>query len=99
DAGARASPGPRDEDIHWAEPTFLDLVEGIADWSRDASILLVCTSRPEVLQERPTWAGGKLNATSVMLRPLSTGDTSQLIENLLGRSGLARDQEERIALA
>jgi tetratricopeptide (TPR) repeat protein len=85
------------EDIHWAEPTFLDLLEGIADWSRDASILLVCSSRPEILETRPTWGGGKLNATSVMLRPLSLGDTSELIENLLGRSGLAEEDKARIA--
>ena len=85
------------EDIHWAEPTLLDLLEGIADWSRDAPILLVCTSRPEILEERPTWAGGKLNATSVMLRPLSVDDTSVLIGNLLGRSGLGQDDRARIA--
>ena len=34
------------DDIHWAEPTFLDLVEYVADWSREAPILLVCLARP-----------------------------------------------------
>ena len=51
------------DDIHWAEPTFLDLVEHLADWSRDAPILLLCLARPELLDERPGWGGGKLNAT------------------------------------
>ena len=34
------------DDIHWAEPTFLDLIEHLADWTRDAAILLLCIARP-----------------------------------------------------
>ena len=59
------------DDIHWGEPTFLDLVEHVADWSRDAPILLLCLARPELLELRPGWGGGKLNATTVLLEPLS----------------------------
>ena len=58
------------DDIHWGEPTFLDLVEHVADWSRDAPILLLCLARPELLERRPGWGGGKLNATTVLLEPL-----------------------------
>jgi class 3 adenylate cyclase len=47
------------DDIHWADPTFLDLVEHVADWSRDAPILLVCVARPELLDHRTAWGGGK----------------------------------------
>jgi predicted ATPase len=61
------------DDLHWAEPTFLDLVEHIGDWSRDAPILLACVARPEFLDARPQWAGGKLNAASVLLEPLGHG--------------------------
>src|SRR5436189_118415 len=53
------------DDVHWAEPTFLDFVDHVSDWSRDAPILLVCLARSELLDERPAWGGGKLNATSV----------------------------------
>jgi class 3 adenylate cyclase/tetratricopeptide (TPR) repeat protein len=74
------------DDIHWAEPTLLDLVEHVADWSRDAPILLVCLARPELLESRPGWAGGKLNATSVLLEPLADAEAERLIENLLGAS-------------
>ena len=44
------------EDVHWAEPTFLDLVEYLAERVRDAPILVVCIARPELLEERPGWA-------------------------------------------
>ena len=58
------------DDLHWAEPPMLDLVEHVADWSRSAPIFLLCIARPELLDVRPGWAGGKLNATSVLLEPL-----------------------------
>jgi class 3 adenylate cyclase/tetratricopeptide (TPR) repeat protein len=76
------------DDLHWAEPTFLDLVDHVADWSRDAPILLVCIARPELLDRRPTWAGGKLNATTVLLEPLTAEETEELIERLLGDAEL-----------
>jgi DNA-binding SARP family transcriptional activator len=70
------------EDVHWAEPTFLDLVEHVADWTRGAPVLLLCLARPELLEDRPAWAGGKLNATSILLEPLSEHEADLLIENL-----------------
>jgi hypothetical protein len=76
------------DDLHWAEPTFLDLVDHVADCSRDAPILLVCIARPELLDRRPTWSGGKLNATTVLLEPLTAVETEELIERLLGDTGL-----------
>ena len=48
------------DDLHWAEPTFLDLIEHVADFARDCPILLVCIARPELLDARPGWGGGKL---------------------------------------
>jgi class 3 adenylate cyclase/tetratricopeptide (TPR) repeat protein len=72
------------DDIHWGEPTFLDLVEYVAEWSRDAPILLICLARPELLDVRPGWGGGKLNATSIHLEPLTEAESSTLIGNLLG---------------
>ena len=76
------------DDLHWAEPTFLDLIDHVADWSRDAPILLVCLARPELLDRRPTWAGGKLNATTVLLEPLNAEETDELIGRLLGDGDL-----------
>ncbi len=71
------------DDIHWAEPTFLDLVDYVADWSRDVPMLLLCMARPELLDRRPSWGGGKLHAVSVLLDPLKDEECDTLITNLL----------------
>jgi class 3 adenylate cyclase len=84
------------DDIHWAEPTFLDLVEHLADWTRDAALLLVCVARPELLDVRPGWGGGKLNATSILLEPLDADDSSRLVDNLLGRAELPAAARTRV---
>jgi class 3 adenylate cyclase len=72
------------DDIQWGEPTFLDLVEHIADLSRGAPILLLCMARPELLDLRPGWAGGKHNATSVLLEPLPRDAADELLLALAG---------------
>ncbi len=65
------------EDVHWAAPRFLDLIEYVVGWSRDAPVLLVCLSRPELVDERPRWPG-----VVVELEPLSDDHAAQLIEEL-----------------
>ncbi|HEX6579719.1 MAG TPA: adenylate/guanylate cyclase domain-containing protein [Actinomycetota bacterium] len=84
------------DDIHWGEPTFLDLLEHLADWTRDAAVLLLCIARPELLEVRPGWGGGKLNATSILLEPLPDDDASTLVDNLLGRADIPRAARDRI---
>jgi class 3 adenylate cyclase/tetratricopeptide (TPR) repeat protein len=84
------------DDIHWAEPTFLDLLEHVADLSREAPILLLCLARPELLDRRPGWGGGKLNATTILLEPLSSTETDELLERLLGEAPLEPDLQQRI---
>jgi class 3 adenylate cyclase/tetratricopeptide (TPR) repeat protein len=84
------------DDLHWAEPTLLDLVEHVADWSRDAPILLCCLARPELLETRPGWGGGRLNASSLLLQPLDPADSERLVEQLLGRAMLAEAARRRI---
>jgi class 3 adenylate cyclase/tetratricopeptide (TPR) repeat protein len=71
------------DDLQWAEPTLLDLVEECADWIRGAPILLLCLARGELLEARPSWGGGKLNATTVLLEPLTASETDELIDVLL----------------
>jgi class 3 adenylate cyclase/tetratricopeptide (TPR) repeat protein len=77
------------DDIHWGEATFLDLVEHIADLSRNAPLLVLSMGRPELLEQRPTWGGGKLNATTVLLEPLDARETDLLVDELLAGLGLA----------
>jgi class 3 adenylate cyclase len=72
------------DDVHWGESALLDLIEHVAVLSRDASMLLLCMARPELLDHRPAWAGGKLNATTVLLEPLAAPETDRLIDNLAG---------------
>ena len=60
------------DDLHWAEPTLLDLIDHLADWTRDAPLLLICLARQELLETRPGWGGGKKYATTLTLEPLST---------------------------
>ena len=84
------------DDIHWAEPTFLDLLEHVADLSREAPLLLLCLARPELLDRRPGWGGGKLNATTLLLEPLSSTETDELLVRLVGDAPLAPDLQERI---
>ena len=68
------------EDIHWAEPTLLDLLEYLEGWSRGRPILLLCLARPELLELRPSWASSE----TVMLEPLTEQETQELIVKLVG---------------
>ncbi len=87
------------DDLHWAEPTFLDLIEHIVDWSRGAPILLLCLARPDLLELRDGWGGGKLNATTVLLESLSADETDELIDALLGDDDLDPVLRDRIRSA
>jgi tetratricopeptide (TPR) repeat protein len=76
------------DDIHWGESTFLDLIEYVAEWTREAPMVLVCPARPELLDVRPGWAGGKPNASTVALEPLPEDESERLLTNLLGEAGV-----------
>jgi class 3 adenylate cyclase len=80
------------EDIHWAEPTLLDLIEHVHDWTRDAPVLVLCLSRPELRGERPGWAGEALT-----LEPLSEAESEELIEGLVGDAEVAEAVRSRIS--
>jgi class 3 adenylate cyclase/tetratricopeptide (TPR) repeat protein len=84
------------EDIHWAEPTLLDLLEHLADWTRDAPLLLVCLARPDLIDIRPTW-GSQSQAEAITLEPLSQAESDELIEELISRTQLAAHTRSRIS--
>lgn len=70
------------EDIHWAEEPLLDLIEHLADRVR-AAALIVCLARPELLDQRPGWGGGRVRSTAIELEPLSDAESALLVEKLL----------------
>ena len=84
------------DDIHWGEPALLDLIEHVADWSKEVPLFLLCMARPDLLDVRPTWGGGKMNVTTVSLEPLSKEDCGRLIASLLGAADLPAVVAERI---
>jgi class 3 adenylate cyclase len=85
------------DDLQWAEPVFVDLVEHVADLSRDAPIFLLCIARTELLDTRPNWGGGKLNAASLLLEPLGADECAKLMERL--DASLDDDLRDRITTA
>ena len=87
------------EDLHWAEPTLLDLVEHLTEWLREAPLLLICLARQELLETRPMWGGGGLYVTTINLEPLSAAESVELVGGLLGMAGLDEKLEGRIASA
>jgi predicted ATPase/class 3 adenylate cyclase len=77
------------EDLHWADESLLDFVDELVDWVTDVPLLVVATARPELLERRPNWAGGKLNASTIALAPLTDEQTAQLLGSALGSPVLA----------
>jgi DNA-binding SARP family transcriptional activator/tetratricopeptide (TPR) repeat protein len=76
------------EDLHWAESTFLDLVESLAVQHGPAPIALICVARPELLDQRPAWAAGAHRALSIELGPLADGSAAALLDSLTGEGML-----------
>ncbi len=85
------------DDLQWAEAMLLDLLDHVVDLSRGAPILLLCTARPELLEDRPSWGGGKLNATTVLLEPLGAHESEVLLDQL--GDGLGADARAQVLAA
>jgi class 3 adenylate cyclase/tetratricopeptide (TPR) repeat protein len=84
------------DDIHWAEPTLLDLIEYVAGFSRGHPIMLLCTARPELREDHPEWGRA---GTAVSLHPLGPTESEELIRNLLGDVRLPADVQTWVAQA
>ena len=82
------------EDIHWAEAPLLDLIEHIADWVR-APVLILCLARPELLDARAGWGGGRVRSTAIELEPLSEEESAELVEQLLSQLAGAAGERPR----
>ena len=79
------------EDIHWAESSFLELIEHLVSSADDASILVVCSTRHELVERLPEWST-VLGSSRIELERLTAAQTSAVADHLLGGTGL----DERI---
>jgi class 3 adenylate cyclase/tetratricopeptide (TPR) repeat protein len=86
------------EDIHWAAPTLLDLLEYLAGWTHDAPVLLLCLARPDLLDERPGWLTTE-NSTGLVLGPLTDAESEALLEEIAQEWPLDAGARARIAEA
>jgi class 3 adenylate cyclase/tetratricopeptide (TPR) repeat protein len=86
------------DDIHWAEQTFLELIGHLVETIEGAQVLLLCTSRPDLLERHPEWAT-EAEAVRLVLQPLTDADAGQVVAGLLGDAGIAGEVQERIVRA
>jgi class 3 adenylate cyclase len=84
------------EDLHWADDGLLDFVDHLADWATTVPLLIVGTARPELLDRRPGWGGGKRNAFTLSIGALSDEETAVLLQRLLDRAVLDADAQEAV---
>jgi class 3 adenylate cyclase/tetratricopeptide (TPR) repeat protein len=84
------------EDLHWADEGLLDFVDSLVDWATDVPLLVVATARPELLARRPHWGGGKPNAATLSLAPLSETETAELVHAILERSVLPANVQSAV---
>ncbi len=82
------------EDLHWADGALMEFLEHLLDWSLPVPLFLLCTARPELFERQPAWGGGKRNATTISLSPLSTEESGHLLRLLLDRTLLPADTQE-----
>jgi class 3 adenylate cyclase/tetratricopeptide (TPR) repeat protein len=85
------------DDLQWAEPTLLDLIEYVAGWTRDTALLLLCLARPDLMDARPTWGGGTSASTWLSLSPLDDDESERLMASLLPGARIDERVSRRIA--
>jgi predicted ATPase/class 3 adenylate cyclase len=84
------------EDLHWADDSTLDFVDYLADWATGVPMLVIATARPELLERRATWGGGRLNAHTLSLAPLDERATAELLARLLDRPVIDAEVQARL---
>jgi class 3 adenylate cyclase/tetratricopeptide (TPR) repeat protein len=84
------------EDLQWADSNLLDFVEYLIDWASGVPLLVVCSARPELFERRSGWGGGKRNATTLSLAPLTEDETTKLISSLSQRPVMPVETQEAL---
>jgi predicted ATPase/class 3 adenylate cyclase len=81
------------EDLHWADEGLLDFVDHLAEWASGVPLLVLASARPELLDRRPSWGGGKLNAATLALSPLDDVDAARVIAAVLDQAVLPAETQ------
>jgi class 3 adenylate cyclase/tetratricopeptide (TPR) repeat protein len=81
------------EDMHWADGAMLEFVEHLVAWSTGVPMVLVCTTRPELFERKPSWGGGTGNSASIALSPLTPEETARLVSELLSEALLPAETQ------
>jgi class 3 adenylate cyclase len=84
------------DDIHWAEPTLLELLKGMVEELADSPVLILCVARNEILDQHPGWLEDETNSSSVILTPLSDDECRRIVEYALGKETPSREAQDRI---
>jgi class 3 adenylate cyclase/tetratricopeptide (TPR) repeat protein len=84
------------DDVHWADPALLDLLEYVVGFSSGVPILLLCLARPDLFDARPSWAAPRPGTSLVSLSPLTLDESENLIEGLVEAAQVTRPLRERI---
>jgi tetratricopeptide (TPR) repeat protein len=84
------------DDIHWAEPVFLDLIEYLSGFGQDCPVLLVCVSRPDILDSRPSWAAGQRERSTIVLDTLDQEESARFVGDVVGGGTLPHAISARI---
>ena len=84
------------EDIHWAEEPLLELIEHLATWVREAPLLLISLARPELLDIRPGWGGGRVRATAIELEALGPIESEELVDALMTDGTLTEAERQQL---
>ncbi|HEU5243536.1 MAG TPA: AAA family ATPase [Gaiellaceae bacterium] len=84
------------EDMHWADDGLLDFIDHLVDWATGVPILVIATARPELLDRRQAWGGGKLNVSTIALTPLSDEEAAQIIHGVLDQAALPAETQQAL---
>jgi class 3 adenylate cyclase/tetratricopeptide (TPR) repeat protein len=84
------------EDMHWADDGLLDFIDHLVDWATGVPILVIATARPELLDRRQAWGGGKLNVSTIALTPLSDEEAAQIIHGVLDQAVLPAETQHAL---
>ena len=76
------------DDIHWADPSLLELVDHLVEWLHDVPVFVLCLARPELREAQPAWGSSAFSSSTLLLDPLSPDESDQLVAALAEATGL-----------